>query len=403
MSGYGITEKLFYQGKNNRTSTQSYIYATIEDPFNRIQLHRRILNVLINKKKFKFNSDEIELIKKFPYDHIPITLIPTLFHNIIQNNFPYNEVYTIPIDNYYLNTIIYIQNDEYNINLLDQFCKESGLCYCLFDNIPNIENKFKYFNKEESQDIGNSDIYTNKNINGLNHGSNSPRKQINLKYCFIRKYRYHSFIINNNYTDELNNKLINFKNYFRYRWIHALLPMYTENSKTIINMTNYIWHRFNNSIKLKIGIDDLFKLGLHPLQLLGSTSLILFRRNYTGKEYCLENCLQIFRNSAIHWTYNNLKQSDLYAIIFKIINYRYNYIGSCPYENILRLPLIIYNSGNLEDINYPKDSGIAYKNIIDNFKIEQQLELQYANVVNYAAYTNAKRIFIQKYFRIINN
>ena len=149
-------DKLFYQENTNRTSTQSYIYATIEDPFNRIQLHKRVLKVLINK--FKFNSDEIELINKFPYDHVPITLIPTLFHNIIQNNFPNNEVYTIPIDNYYLNTIIYIQNDEYNINLLDQFCKDSGLCYCLFDNMPNVENKFKYFNKEKSQNINETNI-----------------------------------------------------------------------------------------------------------------------------------------------------------------------------------------------------------------------------------------------------
>ena len=105
----------------------------------------------------------------------------------------------------------------------------------------------------------------------------------------------------------------------------------------------------------------------------------------------------------MNWTYNNVIHPELYQIIYININHKYNYIGSCPYETILRKPLLYYNTIILDKINYPINCGLLHKNIEENIDINTQLDTNWKNVLNFEYYSYIRKRYIKDYFRLITH
>ena len=390
MKMFGIT-KFFNKNFNIEFKSEYINIISFEDPLEINKLHKNLIFEL--SKTINFSSKEIQIINNFPEHFVPLNLLPTLFVSIIKNYFPKCNVYGFPIEGEYFNVIAEVPITDDSLNYIENFCKNMNLCYVIISNF-KINDKYKYLDIKE-----NSIAFKSEDLYKMNHGENLPRIDIRaFKYFFI-KHRYIS-IINRNIDEEfLEYKLRKFKNYFRYRWIHLLIPLYVLNTETIKDITKFIWNSFNNLIKLKIDYHDLIYLGLHPIQLLGSTSLILFRKTYLGSEYAIENLKFKYKNSVVNWIKNKSLDINIYNIIYKNLNYQYNYIGSCPIENLLRQPLLFANIGFLENYNYPY--SIGYLNSALKLKYEIKLDVYADNVLNFIARSNNKKKYISNYVKLI--
>ena len=111
---------------------------------------------------------------------------------------------------------------------------------------------------------------------------------------------------------------------------------------------------------------------------------------------CIEN--KVFANNILNWI--KVGNTNYHAIIFKTLNYNYNYIGSCPYEILLRKTLIYYNSSQLEKNNFPLNCGALAKIIDKEIPIEKQLDVNWKNIKNFMPESFTKNKFINSYISI---
>ena len=377
------------------SNSQSKILISFEDPLNIVTFNINFLNKL--QHFMKFTQKEIEIInnsEKISELYVPLNKLPTLFLSLIKNYLPNYNVFSFPIENYYYNIIAEIPNDPNMFNYIDEICRNINICYVLFDNTQN--KNFKYLNIKE-QNIPKEE----KPINEFNNGKLYPKIDKLYSKFYFYKHRYVTFINKNDNDDYLTYKIKEFRNYFRFRWIHMLIPLYINNSPSIIELTKYIWRTFNNTIKLKIDFDDFIRLGLHPFQLLGSTSLILFRKSYAGGEFALNNINFKYKNSVLNWMLNRMDNIAIHAIIFKNMNYRYNYLGTNPIEDLLRQPILFANSEFLNAYNYPYNIGYLNDELKKNTTLEERLDTYARNIVYFQSISDEKIRFINQYLRLI--
>lgn len=386
---FGIMKLLTQKFTPPKSSKPINIITSIEDPFSKNLLHKIFLYEI--SPFMEFTSYELELIENFPEPYVPLIKIPTLFYSIIKNCFPEYPVYIFPVKDYYTNIIIEIPDDPIIFDYLDCICKEIGLCYCIYKNL--ADPGFKFLNKKKNEINFNS-----VTINKTNYGMDVPCKNYNYDICYFKRYKYLTFHVKNIISNSLNDKIEEFKNKYRFRWMHLLLPLYCGNSPSINELTKHLWNSFNNTIKLKFGFDDYIDMKLHPFNLLGTTTLILFRRQYFGTEFCLTHMNKIFANSIRNWI--KVGNTNYQAIIFKTLNYNYNYIGSCPYECLLRKSLIYYNSHQLEKNNFPLNCGALAKIIDKEIPMEKQIDTNWKNIKNFMPESFTKNKFINSYISI---
>ena len=116
-------------------------------------------------------------------------------------------------------------------------------------------------------------------------------------------------------------------------------------------MTFYIWDKLSKYFRIRFNFQDIIELGLHPLQLIGSTTSICFRRKYLGNENIFENFNIIDINSVKMWNKNNNK--NIYDIIIQSLMWNYSYIGYFNCQKEFLEPLLHLRKNVLNILNYP--------------------------------------------------
>ena len=295
----------------------------------------------------------IEIIFKYIFDlDIFCYKIPNRSSNIIMK-FPYN-----------------VENEK----ILNEFCSTTYWSYVIYMNQKDIGFKRINIKREKDEDkLENKEIKKLENIKD-EFIYNPRRLKFNPYKIYAKIYRNKIWF---NFNDELdyNNNIIrkikNMKRWFRFKWFPLLLPIYIIDNINVNDMLNDIWFETNKYMKIKFSFQDIMELGLHPLQLVGSTTLVLFRRQYKGNETIFERFQNYYNNSLTLWT--KIPDKDIYQIILSNIIWNYSYSGQNILFEYLKLPLIQVDDSILNLINYPFNLNILLNYITNNISEETRI------------------------------
>ena len=149
--------------------------------------------------------------------------------------------------------------------------------------------------------------------------------------------------------------------YFKFIWRRILIPVYIKCSYTHKYLFNYIINVMKRRYKLNFSFVDILSLGLHPYQLIGSTTLLLYARG-TYKDI-LGEIFPLAINSYV--AINSIKILKPYEIILYNITFNYyHYID--PIKKELSDIIIDFDKETLDIYNYPYNLIKFKKQRIDN-------------------------------------
>ena len=370
INSFGIIEYIINKSKEKKTnkikifSGEKFI-ITIDDLLEDHYIHRGILlNILVLYP---------EIIKEIPVNKQYIKLIE--YPNVIRLIFEY--ILGIKCNCLKLNerpNNLTILTYEENLNEIEEFCKVTGFDYNIYSNMP-----LKNFKRIILETDKNHDCHINTNNNIIKNTIFAQeyariKHNLDINSCYCKTYKTKRYInFNKHDYKNVKSRIKNIKKWFRFKWYNLLLPIYIFNNINIDYLFDYIFRITKNLIKVNLTKRDLFDIGLHPIQLIGSTNIILFRRHYNIQDKVINGIFPISFNSVVNWAHYKCNK-NIYNIILKNINFDYSYNGKCHLYDELRLPLTHLNKSMLIKLNYPYNPilcNVLYANQSRNTRVEE--------------------------------
>ena len=403
-SNFGIISKVESKCKSTNIGINSIdpverFIITIDDLSLNHYIHRNVLVCLLkHHRNIIENLGDKEYIRLIKYPDITRIIFEYIFNT---------QVYCYELQDIPTNLVVFATPE--NIEYIMDTCQKLKFDYNIYSNRPINDAK-----RVRLQDIGdtnpnkNKDYKTNLLTPNIfiedNHklDNSLPRARVNFnsKNCYVRTYKVKRFINFNMTNCSLNKKLKIIKSWFRFKWYQLLLPIYIFNNINMKYMFQYMMNNIRKLIKINITKKNLLDLHLHPIQLVGSTIMILFRRRYDAKEHIINDPNSVSNNSIINWCYYK-SNTNIYSIILQNIAFDYAYNGKCFLYEYLRCPLIYLNDDVLTTMAFPynlSDLNIIWGNMDPNTR---EYVLQ-AAIRNPFWFANSKQLNIEKFIQVIN-
>lgn len=403
-SNFGIISKLETKSKTTNIKIDlndpvERFIITIDDLSLNHYIHKNVLVCLL-----KYHPDIIQSLGDKEY----IRLIK--YPNIIRIIFEYilnTQVYCYELQDIPTNLVIFATPE--NIEFIKETCQKLKFDYNIYSNRPIGDAK-----RVRLQDIGDVNPIKDKkyktnllipNIiieDNYKLDNSLPRARVNFnsKNCYVTTYKVKRFINFNMTNCNLNKKLKIIKSWFRFKWYQLLLPIYIFNNINMKYMFQYMMNNIKKLIKINITKKNLLDLHLHPIQLVGSTIMILFRRRYDMKDHVINDPNSVSNNSIINWCYYK-SNVNIYTVILQNIAFDYAYNGKCFLYEDIRCPLIYLSDDVLTTMNYPynpSDFAAIWGNMDPNTR---QYMLKEA-IHNPFWFAVSKELNIEKFIQVIN-
>ena len=395
---FGLINYLIQSSSENNImkleDSYKYVFVTIEDIFESNIIDVKFINYFLEQISFKEFA-----INPIHNEYIHIINYPVILEIILKYIWEYDDIFCYEIPDKPNNVVIKFPYSEKNITILDDFCRNNFWAYNIYSEKKLPDENFKQIRLDIEQDNDNLVNFVEpENIVIDAQFINPIRFKFNTNRLYCKTYKPKCWI--NLFNEMINkNKMIrklkNLKKWFRFKWYNILLPIYVINNNNVNEMLNYIWKRTNEYFKIKFTYDDILNLGLHPLQLIGNTSLILFRRNYSGNENILFNFKKFNKNSCINWTkISNIKVAN--TIVRNSI-WNLSYLGNCGFQRELLNPILYLEDKLLTILNYPFNLASLNHYILTLNNTDQKLLQIYSEDENLESKSN----FISDYIHII--
>ena len=393
---FGLVDYLIDASENNINLSKDNhkdLFIIIEDLFEDNLINVNFLNYFLKEislGNLTTNPDN-QYIKLIDYPRI-LELI-------------FKYIWDIPIFCFKLrerptNLIMIFPYNNDNIQILNDFCSNAYWSYVIYDDNNKILPNCKKINLNVSNDSDTLVNFRKPNNAIFSINQNLPILQGLYGYhIYYIEFKNKSWInLNDNYENSNNimRKLKNIKKWFRFKWFPLLLPIYIIDNNNVNEMTFYIWDKLNKYFRIRFNFQDIIELGLHPLQLIGSTTSICFRRKYLGNENIFENFNIIDINSVKMW--NKISDKNIYEIIIQSLMWNYSYIGYFNCQKEFLEPLLHLRKNVLNILNYPYNI-IVLTLLLDNkdFRIYNKDDI----IRRTKEFIQGREEFIDKYISLI--
>jgi len=392
-NNFGLIDYLILASQNKlnlRKDNYKDLFVVIEDLYEDNVIHIDFINYLFKELSIEINiSPYTQYIKLINYPDI-IELIFKYIWNI--------PIYCYRITDRPTNIVMIFPFNDDNLNILKTFCQNSYWSFAIYDN-NNYKIKGKRIVLEDEKDEDSLVNFREPTDPSGNYQNPKAFKFIGNKiYC--NSFKNKSWINLNTDLDNNNirRKIKNIKKWFRFKWFNLLLPIYVIDNKNVNEMLKYVWIKTNEYLRIKINFLELISLGLHPLQLIGSSTSICFRRLYKGNENFLSKFDRISKDSSIMWNTKSIKTIE--EIIIDSLTWKYSYIGNFGLQREFLYPIIYLDYETLNLFNYPFNIALISQEIArrNNNKTLNTLENFKNNIRNNVI---EKKEMINKYFSII--
>lgn len=392
MDSFGLPNLLFnykfYRKHFELNNNIEFLYVSIDDIYENIVISNKLYAIL-NISDFNKDKEFKDLSigdKLFAYRRATEFIFKILFNDSVVY---YN------CQNYESNVLIKIPNTKEAINKAKDICLNIGLCCIFYNTIPT--QNFTPINLNKVESYGEPFKFINYIQNDF--GSDAIKWKIDCNKLYFNMFR-NKYWIDNNFNDDIENIGKNLRKFFKFKWYKLLFPLAVyNNSINVPFMNKYIWNQVNDILKLKVDLNIIYKcLKIHPLQLVGITNNIVFRKIIKGNEDWLHNFTEISCNSAREFTkqFNN----DIIEEIYRLLLFNYNYIGFNRFEKFMRNALIYMDAEVLNDFNFPSNLYTFDANLATFFNHDKE-EIWTYSLNNYKTIGNAKREFIKRYLKVI--